>query len=502
MMNLSMQEKENLIEKESNDAQQQRSQALSTSSQQDQPCEDITESTALVEDEKDIAGEMPNEMKNKGENVDRKLKKYASKSPNDSPKSKPNKKGLKLQLNVEAANKQNMHRYSERTDLLTPASKGTPKPMNVAVFTKDGEGHLLLLERGKVTTVGEIKMMMLEVLAIPKTSSHLFSIWFISPHLELQLKDHHIPFLLRKQWSELLKEFALCKDEDDRLSDEPVLVFQRNSFLSTNEEEKVTNQNVIQRLFEEARHNVLNARYPVPIPDAEILGGMLARVKLGPYDPEKHKPGFFKKMLSDFLPYYAIGSNKLVQMIRQSSSEQRLIQQYERATKKSADTFACQSEFLNYCRSLPFYGCAFFKGSAIQDGVEIKPWKSCEKQVTVGINRLGITLFHANKSEILIHLPYDDLSWEFIREDEDDDIFCIEYDTISSDGETAPEQVQIVSKQACMMDAMVSSCINFMNTMNIPKTPTSADYKKILDISYSTIPSKKHNFSLSRPFKH
>ena len=58
-----------------------------------------------------------------------------------------------------------------------------PTAMNVAVFTKDGEGHLLLLERGKITTSAEIKTMMLEVLSIPKTYSHLFSIWFISPHL-------------------------------------------------------------------------------------------------------------------------------------------------------------------------------------------------------------------------------------------------------------------------------------------------------------------------------
>jgi len=55
--------------------------------------------------------------------------------------------------------------------------------MNVAVFLKEGEGHLLLLERGKITTAGEMKMMMLEVLSIPKTSAHVFSIWFISPHL-------------------------------------------------------------------------------------------------------------------------------------------------------------------------------------------------------------------------------------------------------------------------------------------------------------------------------
>lgn len=55
--------------------------------------------------------------------------------------------------------------------------------MNVAVFLKEGEGWPLVLERGKITTVGEIRQMMLENLGIPKTASHVFAIWFISPHL-------------------------------------------------------------------------------------------------------------------------------------------------------------------------------------------------------------------------------------------------------------------------------------------------------------------------------
>ena len=58
--------------------------------------------------------------------------------------------------------------------------------MNVAVFVKEGQGHLLSLEKGKITTAGEMKMMMLDELSIPKTSSHVFSIWFISPHLGMR----------------------------------------------------------------------------------------------------------------------------------------------------------------------------------------------------------------------------------------------------------------------------------------------------------------------------
>ena len=55
--------------------------------------------------------------------------------------------------------------------------------MNVAVFLKEGDGRLLLLEKGKFTTAGEMKHMMMENLSIPKTASYFFAIWFISPQL-------------------------------------------------------------------------------------------------------------------------------------------------------------------------------------------------------------------------------------------------------------------------------------------------------------------------------
>ena len=69
-----------------------------------------------------------------------------------------------------------------------------------------------------------------------------------------------------------------------------------------------------------------------------------------------------------------------------------------------------------------------------------------------------------------MHLPYDDFSWEHLKEDGMRDVFCLEYDVPDEDGEPVPQQIQISSRQACMMDAMVDSCVNFMNVMNVPKT--------------------------------
>ena len=55
---------------------------------------------------------------------------------------------------------------------------------------------------------------------------------FLKNISELQLKDHHIPFLLRKQWADLLKEFSSCKEEDERLAGETMGLFFNNLFKS------------------------------------------------------------------------------------------------------------------------------------------------------------------------------------------------------------------------------------------------------------------------------
>ncbi|XP_065661358.1 uncharacterized protein LOC100206907 isoform X3 [Hydra vulgaris] len=315
----------------------------------------------------------------------------------------------------------------------SPSTPGqcTPKPIHVVVFLKEGTDYKLYLEKGKLTTAGEIKTMMIEKLKIPDNAKHFFAIWLISQHLELQLKDRHIPFLLRKQWHDLLISFSYC-EEQEAILDEPVLVFQRSSFLNEKDEEKVSDDVVTKRLFEEARHNILNARYPIPVSDAEMLGGILARIDEGPYDESVHKPGYFK--------------------------------------------------------------CAFFKGLISMDDKTL--WRSPEKNIKIGINRLGLSLFKSSKDELIIFLPYDDISWGLLaKEDENSmDSLCLEFDC-----KKQTQQIFIESKQARMMDAMIESCVKYMEKLKIPKTPTSLDYSKLSDISFSL--EKKTQFSLSRPFK-
>lgn len=47
-------------------------------------------------------------------------------------------------------------------------------------------------------------------------------------------------------------------------------------------------------LYEEARHNVVTGRYPLESAQAVMLGGLQARIQLGPYDPHRHTARFFR----------------------------------------------------------------------------------------------------------------------------------------------------------------------------------------------------------------
>lgn len=49
-------------------------------------------------------------------------------------------------------------------------------------------------------------------------------------------------------------------------------------------------------LYEEAKHYVLNGRYIMEPVHSLMLGGIQARIELGPYNPHTHTIGFFRSV--------------------------------------------------------------------------------------------------------------------------------------------------------------------------------------------------------------
>lgn len=65
--------------------------------------------------------------------------------------------------------------------------------------------------------------------------------------------------------------------------------------------------------------------------------------------------------------------------------------------------------------------------------------------------------------EILLCLGFDELSWDYTPAEECDEdclgTFWLEFDSKNNDGTTTVQRLQIFSKQAVMIDALVQSCV-------------------------------------------
>ena len=84
----------------------------------------------------------------------------------------------------------------------------------------------------------------------------VLALWMTSPLLEVQLKPHHKPFFIRREWNHFLQRFSSAS-QDQKAADEPVLSLQRNVFCPRREEQQLKDHRVLELLYEEAKYNIL-----------------------------------------------------------------------------------------------------------------------------------------------------------------------------------------------------------------------------------------------------
>lgn len=53
-------------------------------------------------------------------------------------------------------------------------------------------------------------------------------------------------------------------------------------------------QKIFELLYEEAKFNILEGRYPCETAHYIMLGGIQARIELGPYNPQVHSTHYFR----------------------------------------------------------------------------------------------------------------------------------------------------------------------------------------------------------------
>ncbi|XP_027799880.2 FERM domain-containing protein 8 isoform X4 [Marmota flaviventris] len=298
---------------------------------------------------------------------------------------------------------------AERSHRSSVSSVGA-RAADVLVYLADDTVVPLAVENLPSLSAHELHRAVREVLQLPDIALDAFALWLVSPLLEVQLKPKHQPYKVGRQWPELLLRFTDAPD-DDVAMDEPSLQFRRNVFFPKRRELQIHDAEVLRLLYEEAKGNVLTARYPCDVEDCEVLGALVCRVQLGPYQP--------------------------------------------------GQPAACT------------LSCAFFHGE-IDKPAQGFLHRGGRKSVTVAISLEGVHVIDSREKHVLLGLSFQELSWDHTSPEEEEPVLWLEFDG-DSEGVPVNKLLRIYSKQAELMSGLIEYCIelNLASEPAAPQESTS-----------------------------
>ncbi|XP_027264350.1 FERM domain-containing protein 8 isoform X6 [Cricetulus griseus] len=301
---------------------------------------------------------------------------------------------------------------AERSHRSSVSSVGA-RAADVLVYLADDTVVPLAVENLSSISAQELHRAVHEVLQLPDVALDAFALWLVSPLLEVQLKPKHQPYKLGRQWPELLLRFTDASD-DDVAMDEPSLQFRRNVFFPKRRELQIHDEAVLRLFYEEAKGNVLTARYPCDLEDCEVLGALVCRVQLGPYQPGQPAACTLREKLDSFLPAHLCKrGHGLFAAFRGRGSktgpgEQGLLNAYRQVKEATGSDSEHETTlgshyraYLLKCHELPFYGCAFFHGE-IDKPAQGFLHRGGRKPVTVAISLEGVHVIDSReKAELM-----------------------------------------------------------------------------------------------------
>ncbi|KAG9475576.1 hypothetical protein GDO78_003793, partial [Eleutherodactylus coqui] len=242
---------------------------------------------------------------------------------------------------------------------------------------------------------------------------------------------------------------------------------------------QISDAGVLRLLYEEAKYNVLEGRYPCDIEDCELLGGLSCCLELGPYSQEKHTASMLRPQLESFLPPYIC--KKRIGLLnafrnrgnRQIHFEETLVNTYKAATEnvtsENCGVINCK-EYLKKCHELPYYGCAFFQGEVDKPSQGFLN-RNGRKTVSVAINMEGVSVIDRKEKHVLLSLKFSELSWDHTYPDEEEHILWLEFDG-DSEGTPVNKLLKIYSKQAELMSGLIEYCIELSQGVDLPSPDT------------------------------
>ncbi|XP_037373475.1 FERM domain-containing protein 8 isoform X1 [Talpa occidentalis] len=363
---------------------------------------------------------------------------------------------------------------SHRSSVSSVGARGA----DVLVYLADDTVLPLAAEHLSSLSAHELHRAVREALQLPDIALDAFALWLVSPLLEVQLKPKHQPYKLGRQWPELLLRFTDAPD-DDVATDEPSLQFRRNVFFPKRRELQIHDEAVLRLLYEEAKGNVLTARYPCDVEDCEALGALVCRVQLGPYQPGQPAACTLREKLDSFLPAHLCKrGHGLFAALRGRGAkpvvgEQGLLDAYRQVkealdSEHEASLSTHHRAYLLKCHELPFYGSAFFHGE-IDKPAQGFLHRGRRKPVSVAINLEGVHVIDSREKYVLLGLGFQELSWDHTSPEEEESVLWLEFDG-DNEGTPVNKLLKIYSKQAELMSSLIEYCIELSQAME-PAAP-------------------------------
>ncbi|EFO26235.2 hypothetical protein LOAG_02247 [Loa loa] len=300
----------------------------------------------------------------------------------------------------------------------TPISSILDDSLDITIYWADEKGLKFSLVGGKLATASSLLLLLADHLGvIAEVFKQVCALWMVSDLLEVQLKPHHNPYEIRKNWAQFVQRFTFAESSESA-ADEPLLVLKRNVQLSVERERELEEEYSIEILTEilyrNAKQEVLNGRYICDIDLNIKLAALQMAIDLEPNDNldtldmsgEEVEAFFPLKYRHNVKTFYLFG----IPVIGCKGLEARILQEYRNIRLNFESKHSCRKAYLNIVRNTPFYGAAFFRGYVERpSGRPLKEIKRLILSVTlpdipvlIGISCGYVTLIDEAKQEVLL----------------------------------------------------------------------------------------------------
>ena len=260
----------------------------------------------------------------------------------------------------------------------------------------------------------------------------IFSLWIVSPSLELRLRPKEFLNRATRRWKRWAEKYAHEDSVKFRF------MFKRDALVWTEKEALITKISTLKLLYTEAKENVISGLYPCEFDDAVYLASLQLFI-----DASKNL-GMLKENLGLFIPSVHLKEKR-------ESVEERILEKYEELVGISSDEAIRM--YLQVTRKWPIYGSVFFSACKIPPSQG--NFKFRVDHFKIGVNLRGIHIIDLSKSKCIMSETFSNIAWLCSA-----DSVIFEYGSMED-----TKEITLITPQASLIDEICSKALEKINRL-------------------------------------